>query len=126
MVMFGVARFSVLIILQRTPWHVSAAIVPAAILKCQFYLHLYRLPQTGAEHGRGSSGIGRGKSIRLAEGIILPAEAVELNRSRPCLKAPNRKFFETFHGTEIAQGAHTQHTHKPWKYLHSSLVLART
>ena len=35
------------------------------------------------EDGRGSSGIGPGKSIGLAEGILLPAEAVESNRSRP-------------------------------------------
>ena len=35
------------------------------------------------EDGRGSSGIGSGKSIGLAEGILLPAEAVESNRSRP-------------------------------------------
>ena len=33
----------------------------------------------------GSSGIGSGKSIGLAEGILLPAEAVESNRSRPKL-----------------------------------------
>ena len=30
-----------------------------------------------------SSGIGRGKSIGVAEGILLPAEAVYSNRSRP-------------------------------------------
>ena len=35
------------------------------------------------EDGRGSSGIGSGKSIGLAEGVLLPAEAVESNRSRP-------------------------------------------
>ena len=35
------------------------------------------------EDGRGSSEIGSGKSIGLAEGILLPAEAVESNRSRP-------------------------------------------
>ena len=35
------------------------------------------------EDGRGSSGIGSDKSIGLAEGIRLPAEAVESNRSRP-------------------------------------------
>ena len=35
------------------------------------------------EDGRGSSGIGSGKSIGMAEGILLPAEAVESNRSRP-------------------------------------------
>ena len=35
------------------------------------------------EDGRGSSGIGSDKSIGLAEGILLPAEAVESNRSRP-------------------------------------------
>ena len=33
--------------------------------------------------GRGSSRIGSGKSIGLAEGILLPADAVESNRSRP-------------------------------------------
>ena len=38
------------------------------------------------EDGRGSSGIGRGKSIGLAEGILLPAEAVDSNRSRPKFK----------------------------------------
>ena len=37
------------------------------------------------EDGRGSSGIGSGKSIGLAEGILLPAETVESNRSRPKL-----------------------------------------
>ena len=42
-----------------------------------------RLPRRGVEDGRGSSGIGSGKSIGLAEGILLPAEAVESNRSRP-------------------------------------------
>ena len=55
----------------------------AAILKCWLYANLYRLPRRGAEDGRGSSGIGSGKSIGLAEGILLPAEAVESNRSRP-------------------------------------------
>ena len=35
------------------------------------------------EDGRGSSGIGSGKSIGLAEGILLPTEPVESNRSRP-------------------------------------------
>ena len=35
------------------------------------------------EDGRGYSGIDSGKSIGLAEGIRLPAEAVESNRSRP-------------------------------------------
>ena len=35
------------------------------------------------EDGRGSSGIGRGKSIGLAEGILLPTESVDSNRSRP-------------------------------------------
>ena len=38
------------------------------------------------EDGRGSSGIGSGKSIGLAEGILLPAEAVESNRSRPYIE----------------------------------------
>ena len=32
---------------------------------------------------RGSSGIGRGKSIELAEGILLPSQAIESNSSRP-------------------------------------------
>ena len=40
------------------------------------------------EDGRGYSGIDSGKSIGLAEGIRLPAEAVESNRSRP---KPSRK-----------------------------------
>ena len=35
------------------------------------------------EDGRGSSGIGSDKSIGLVEGILLPAEAEESNRSRP-------------------------------------------
>ena len=35
------------------------------------------------EDGRGSSGIGSSKSIGLAEGILLPTEAVESNRPRP-------------------------------------------
>ena len=35
------------------------------------------------EDGRGSSGIGSGKSIGLVEGILFSAEAVESNRSRP-------------------------------------------
>ena len=39
------------------------------------------------EDSRGSSGIGPGKSIGLAEGILLPAEAVESNRSRPLITA---------------------------------------
>ena len=42
------------------------------------------------EDGRGSSGIGSGKSIGLAEGILLPAEAVESNRSRPRAMVKNR------------------------------------
>ena len=37
------------------------------------------------EDGRGYSGIDSGKSIGLAEGIRLPPEAVESNRSRPKL-----------------------------------------
>ena len=40
------------------------------------------------DDGRGSSGIGRGKSNGLAEGILLPAEAVDSNRSRPKLHTP--------------------------------------
>ena len=32
------------------------------------------------EDGRGSSGIGAGKSIGLTEGILLPAETVDSNR----------------------------------------------
>ncbi len=53
--------------------HVTAAFVLAAILKCWLYAN--RLPPPFAEDGRGSSGIGRGKSIGLAEGIPLPTEA---------------------------------------------------
>ena len=63
--------------------HVSAAFVLAAILKCWLYANLYRLPPPFAEDGRGSSGLGRGKSIGLTEGILLPAEAVDSNRSHP-------------------------------------------
>ena len=62
---------------------VTAAFILAAILKCWLYANLYRLPPPFAEDGRGSSGIGRGTSIGLAEGIRLPAEAVDSNRSRP-------------------------------------------
>ena len=62
----------------------TAAFVLAAILKCWLYANLYRLPPPFAEDGsRWSSGIGRGKSIGLAEGMLLPAEAVDSNRSRP-------------------------------------------
>ena len=57
--------------------------VLAAILKCWLYANLYCLPPLFAEDGRGPSGIGRDKSIRLSEGILLPAEAVDSNRSRP-------------------------------------------
>ena len=39
------------------------------------------------EDGRGSSGIGSGKSIGMADDILLPAEAVESNRSRPISNA---------------------------------------
>ena len=63
--------------------HVPAAFILAAILKCWLYVNLLGLPPPFAEDGRGSSGIGRGKSIGLAEGILLPAEAVDSNRSRP-------------------------------------------
>ena len=63
--------------------HVTAAFVLAAILKCWLYANLYRLPPPFAEDGRGSSGIVRGKSIGLAEGILLSTEAVDSNRSRP-------------------------------------------
>ena len=66
--------------------HVSAAFVLAAILKCWLYANLYSLPAPFAEDGRGSSGIGRGKSIGLTEGILLPAEAVDSNRLRPMMK----------------------------------------
>ena len=62
--------------------HVTAAFILAAILKCWFNANLYRLPPPFA-YVRGYSGIGRGKSIGLAEGILLPAEAVDSNRSRP-------------------------------------------
>ena len=55
----------------------------AAILKCWLYANLHRFPPPFAEDGRGSSGIGRGKSIGLTEGILLPAEVVDSNRSRP-------------------------------------------
>ena len=66
--------------------HVTAAFVLAAILKCCLSANLYRLPPIFAGDGRGSSGIGRGKSIGLTEGILLPAEAVDSNRSHPwCL-----------------------------------------
>ena len=40
-------------------------------------LPAYHLTQRVAEDVRGSSGIGRGKSIGLAEGILLLAEVVE-------------------------------------------------
>ena len=43
------------------------------------------------EDGRGSSGIDSGKSIGLAEGILLPAEPVESNRSRPNTNTSNSK-----------------------------------
>ena len=47
-------------------------------------LRLFWLPANiFAEDGRGSSGIARDKSIGLAEGTLLPAEAVDSNRSRP-------------------------------------------
>ena len=55
----------------------------AAILKCWLYANLYRLPPPFAEDGRGSSGIGKGKSIGLTEGILLPAEEVDSNQSCP-------------------------------------------
>ena len=45
--------------------------VLAAIFKCWLSANLYRLPPISAGDGRGSSGIGRGKSIGLAEGILL-------------------------------------------------------
>ena len=57
--------------------------VLAAILKCWLYANLYRLAPPFAEDGRGPSGIDRGKSIGITEGILLPAEAVDSNRSRP-------------------------------------------
>ena len=62
--------------------HVTAEFVLAAILKCWLSANLYRLPPPFAEDSRGSSGIGRGKSIGLTEGSLLPAEAVDSNRSR--------------------------------------------
>ena len=43
------------------------------------------------EDGRGYSGIDSGKSIGLAEGIRLPAEAVESIRSRPRLKIEEKQ-----------------------------------
>ena len=69
--------------------HVSAAFVLAAILKCWLCANLYRLPPPFVEDGRGSSGIGRCKSIGLTEDILLQAEAVDSNRSRP--KFPQKK-----------------------------------
>ena len=63
--------------------HVTAASGLAAILKCWLYANFYRLPPPFAEDSRGSSGIGTGKSIGLAKGILLPAEAVDPNRTRP-------------------------------------------
>ena len=54
------------------------------------YANLYRLPSSFAEDGRGPSGISRGKSIGLTEGILLPAEAVDSNRSRPTFGATVR------------------------------------
>ena len=63
--------------------HVTAVFVVAAILKCWLYANLYRIPPPFTEDGKGSYGIGTGKSIALAEGILLPAEEVDLNRSRP-------------------------------------------
>ena len=55
----------------------------AAILKCLLYAHLYHLQRPFAEDGRGSSGIGRGKSVGLTEGNRLPAESGDSNRSPP-------------------------------------------
>ena len=72
-----------LIILQHLSVHVTAAFVLAAILKCWLYANLYRLPPSFAEDDIWSSGICRCKSIGLSEGILLPAEAVESNRSCP-------------------------------------------
>ncbi len=63
--------------------HVTAAFVLAAILKCWLYANLYHIPPPFAEYGRGSSGIGTGESIGLIGVILLPAEAVESNQSRP-------------------------------------------
>ena len=63
---------------------VASAFVLAAILKCWIYANFYRLPPPFTEDGRESSGTGRGKSIGLTEGILLPTEAVDSNRSRPC------------------------------------------
>ena len=71
------------ILLQHLSVRVTSAFVLAAILKCWLYANLDRLLPPFAEYGRGSSGIGRGKSIGLTEGILLPAEAVDSNRSRP-------------------------------------------
>ena len=65
--------------------HVTPAFVLAAILRFSLYANLCRLPRREAEDGRGSSGIGRGKSIEMTEGILLPAEAVDSNRSRPMM-----------------------------------------
>ena len=52
-------------------------------LAIYLYANIYRLPPLCAEDSRGSSGIGTGKSIGLAEGILLPVEAIDSNRSRP-------------------------------------------
>ena len=55
------------------------------------------------EDGRGSSGIARGKSIGLAEGILLPAEVVDSNRSRTkgvCVFALVSQIMAVTHGTK--------------------------
>ena len=67
----------------------------SAILKCWLYANLYHRPSPFAEDGRRSSGIGRGKSIGLTDGILLPAEAVYSSRSR--LKLRNNQTVRNFY-----------------------------
>ena len=73
----------ILLGLQHLSVQITAAFVLAAISKRWLYANLYRLLPPFAEDGRESSGIGRGKSIGLTEGVLLPAEALDSNRSRP-------------------------------------------
>ena len=56
--------------------------VLAAILKWLAVCKPLPSSASFAEDCRGPSGIGRGKSIGLTEGILLPEEAVDSNRSR--------------------------------------------
>ena len=57
------------------------------------------------EDGRGSSEIGSGKSIGLAEGILLPAEAVESNRSRPMTSHIERMTSQIVSNTFVTMAA---------------------